>query len=164
MADTSNLSNYLKDVADAIRAKKGTEGAIPAANFDTEIASITTSENLDDVLQEQTALITELEEILKTKSKPSSEPNVFMQETEPEVKEGIWIADEKIINSIQIFENKNEIYGQRNADISISLPFSFSDYFAVTSFNDDIYFFGGMFTRNLAYKYNIKSRRVYKVK
>ena len=93
-----------------------------------------------------------------------SKPNIFIQETEPEIKEGIWIIDEKIINSIQIFENKNEIYGQRNADISISLPFLFRDSFAVTSFNDDIYFFGGMFTRNLAYKYNIKSRRVYKVK
>lgn len=42
MADTSNLSNYLKDVADAIREKKGTEDTIPAANFDTEILGITT--------------------------------------------------------------------------------------------------------------------------
>lgn len=40
MADTSSLSNYLKDVADAIREKKGTEEQIPAANFDTEIRSI----------------------------------------------------------------------------------------------------------------------------
>ena len=40
MADISNLSNYLKDLADAIREKKGTEGEIPAANFDTEILSI----------------------------------------------------------------------------------------------------------------------------
>lgn len=46
MADTSNLTNFLEDVADAIRAKKGTEDPIPAANFDTEIASIkTTTEN-----------------------------------------------------------------------------------------------------------------------
>lgn len=48
MADTSNLSNYLKDVADAIRAKKGTEDAIPAANFDTEIASIPTGIDTSD--------------------------------------------------------------------------------------------------------------------
>ena len=40
MADTSNLSNYLKDLADAIREKKGTEGEIPAANFDSEILTI----------------------------------------------------------------------------------------------------------------------------
>lgn len=40
MADISNLSNYLKDVADAIREKKGTEDQIPAANFDTEIRNL----------------------------------------------------------------------------------------------------------------------------
>lgn len=40
MADISNLSNYLKDVADAIREKKGTEDQIPAANFDSEILTI----------------------------------------------------------------------------------------------------------------------------
>lgn len=42
MADTSNLSGYLKDLADAIRTKKETTEQIPAANFDTEILSIET--------------------------------------------------------------------------------------------------------------------------
>ena len=40
MADISNLSQFLTDVATAIREKKGTEEQIPAANFDTEIANI----------------------------------------------------------------------------------------------------------------------------
>ena len=48
MADISNLSNYLKDVADAIREKKGTEDQIPAANFDTEILSIETGIDTSD--------------------------------------------------------------------------------------------------------------------
>ena len=48
MADTSNLSNYLKDVADAIREKKGTEAQIPAANFDTEILSIESGIDISD--------------------------------------------------------------------------------------------------------------------
>ena len=104
MADTSNLSNYLKDLADAIRAKKGTEDTIPAANFDTEIASITTSENLDDVLQEQTELITGLEEILKTKTGTSIVPNIFMQETEPNIKEGIWIQSNKQVDNIEVVD------------------------------------------------------------
>ena len=47
MADTSNLSNYLKDVADAIREKKGTEAQIPAANFDTEIRSLDVGGGMD---------------------------------------------------------------------------------------------------------------------
>lgn len=40
MADTSNLSKFLTDVADAIRTKKETTEPIPAANFDSEILSI----------------------------------------------------------------------------------------------------------------------------
>lgn len=48
MADTSNLSNYLKDLADAIRTKKETTEQIPAANFDTEILSIESGIDISD--------------------------------------------------------------------------------------------------------------------
>ena len=40
MARVNNLSNFLTDVASAIKTKKGSETAIPAANFDTEILTI----------------------------------------------------------------------------------------------------------------------------
>lgn len=40
MARTNNLSNFLTDVAGAIKEKKGSETAIPAANFDTEIRNL----------------------------------------------------------------------------------------------------------------------------
>ena len=40
MARTNNLSNFLTDVAGAIKEKKGSEAAIPAANFDTEIRNL----------------------------------------------------------------------------------------------------------------------------
>lgn len=42
MARTDTLNNFLTDVADSIRAKKGTTNKIPASNFDTEIESIQT--------------------------------------------------------------------------------------------------------------------------
>lgn len=48
MADTSNLSNYLKDVADAIRTKKETTEQIPAEQFDQEILSIETGVDTSD--------------------------------------------------------------------------------------------------------------------
>lgn len=64
MADTTNLTNFLGDVADAIRAKKGTEDPIPAANFDTEIAGIETGSDtsdatatVDDIINPKTAYI-----------------------------------------------------------------------------------------------------------
>ena len=42
MARTNTLGNFLTDVADAIREKKGTTDTILASNFDTEIESIET--------------------------------------------------------------------------------------------------------------------------
>lgn len=40
MARTNNLTNFLTDVASAIKTKKGSETSIPAANFDTEILAL----------------------------------------------------------------------------------------------------------------------------
>lgn len=48
MADTSNLSQFLTDVADAIRTKKETTEQIPAENFDQEILSIETGIDTSD--------------------------------------------------------------------------------------------------------------------
>ena len=42
MARTDTLNNFLTDVADSIRTKKGTTNKIPASNFDTEIEGIET--------------------------------------------------------------------------------------------------------------------------
>lgn len=48
MADTSNLSQFLTDVADAIRTKKETTEPIAAENFDTEILSIESGMDTSD--------------------------------------------------------------------------------------------------------------------
>lgn len=40
MARTDTLGNFLTDVAEAIRAKEGTTGKIPASEFDTRIANL----------------------------------------------------------------------------------------------------------------------------
>lgn len=45
MADVTNLTNFLNDVADAIRTKKNSQAAISAENFDTEIRSINSVNN-----------------------------------------------------------------------------------------------------------------------
>lgn len=76
MADTSNLSQFLTDVASAIKTKKGTTDKIPAANFDTEIASITTGimtkeeydrcESICDVIMGNSPLYTKVEYIEST--------------------------------------------------------------------------------------------------
>lgn len=48
MADTSNLSQFLTDVANSIKEKTGKTDKIPAANFDTEIKAIKTGVDTSD--------------------------------------------------------------------------------------------------------------------
>lgn len=48
MARTNNLTNFLTDVADAIREKKGTEETIQASDFDTEIANLPSGADISE--------------------------------------------------------------------------------------------------------------------
>ena len=64
MARIDNINNFLTDVADSIRTKTGKSGKISASSFDTEIASITTSEDLDSELAAYNTELTEQEESL----------------------------------------------------------------------------------------------------
>ena len=64
MARVDNLENFLTDVADAIREKKGTQDQIPAGKFDTEIKSITSgldtsdaTATADDIISPKTAYL-----------------------------------------------------------------------------------------------------------
>ena len=52
MARTNTLGNFLTDVADAIREKKGTTDTILASNFDTEIASIEGGVDINEYLSD----------------------------------------------------------------------------------------------------------------
>jgi len=65
MARTNNLTNFLTDVATSIKAKTGDSSLIPASQFDTKIANITTghldnteyaeaNDDLDDILEGST--------------------------------------------------------------------------------------------------------------
>ena len=47
MARTDTLGNFLTDVAEAIRTKKGTSETIQASQFDTEIANLPSGSDLD---------------------------------------------------------------------------------------------------------------------
>ena len=62
------LIDKLNAVGEAIRAKTGKSEKLTLDEMVTEIGGITTSENLDDVLTEQEALIDELKEVLQGKA------------------------------------------------------------------------------------------------
>lgn len=57
MADTTNLSQFLSDVADAIRTKKETTEQIPAENFDQEILSIETGIDTSDATANENDIV-----------------------------------------------------------------------------------------------------------
>ncbi len=57
MARIDNLSNFLTDIADSIRSKKGTTDKLSPENFDTEIEGIETNSN--PTLQTKSITITE---------------------------------------------------------------------------------------------------------
>lgn len=142
MARIDNLTNFLTDVATAIRTKKDSEATIAAEDFDTEILSlpsqgvyqdksmnITTngnyrispdtgydamtsvdisvaiSPNLQDVTLTQNGTYTAgqgydgIGEVI-VNVPGSSEPNIFIQTTEPEKKRGIWIKSSTFAYSI----------------------------------------------------------------
>ena len=69
MARTDNLNNFLTDVADSIREKKGTTELIPASEFDTEIDSISSGVDINDyfnnVVTYKGAYVSDWEEIVK---------------------------------------------------------------------------------------------------
>ena len=74
MARTDNLTNFLTDVATAIKTKTGDSTAIPASQFDTKIANITTG-HLDNT--EYTEANDDLDDILENTQIPSGTINII---------------------------------------------------------------------------------------
>lgn len=116
MADTSNLTSFLEDIADAIRTKKVSSSEIPAANFDTEILSIETGTDTSDA----TALP---EDIISPKTAYTADGKVtggiiptYASDTDNYVQDKIFIPDDpnnilgfKIRNSMMIYYTSSEV-------------------------------------------------------
>lgn len=85
----------------------------------------------------------------------SSEPNIFVQETEPEVKKGIWLQTDKIVEH---YTYDDEVYtgGVWEPDgIHTDIPYEFRSTIAM-SIGTDIYLFGSNASayNRYTYKYN----------
>lgn len=129
MARTNNLSNFCTDIADAIRSKTGKTGTIKAINFDTEILSISGGETISETPM-----------------------NLYISESEPVDKEGIWIKSNttKIENYIvtdKIEHIEDDVWIEKEG---INNPNLSS--FHVEIVDTNIYLFG---SNRLLYKYDI---------
>lgn len=111
MARIDTLANFLTDVAEAIRTKEGTTETITASEFDTRISNLSGGEDLTEELntygselEEQNVTLDDIAKALRVKGSGSSAntPNIFMQEEEPETKEGLWLQTDKEYDYIDI--------------------------------------------------------------
>lgn len=84
MADITNLNNFLTDVANSIRNKKGTEESIPAKNFDAEISGIPTGNVVEKVVAEASEVVEEATDV-KVTSAPIGEQIVIPENGVAEV-------------------------------------------------------------------------------
>lgn len=118
MANIDNLTNFLEDVANAIKTKKGYPDAqlIPAENFDTEISDIATGTVVEKVVTEASKVV-EDENAVKVASTPIPEPVVIPENGVAEVltdkallAESIGLTPEKIVegNTILNVEGTGE--------------------------------------------------------
>lgn len=126
MARIDNINNFLTDVADSIRTKTGKSNKISASSFDTEIASITTSEDLDAELATYNTELTEQEESLSgiveyLENKIESGEPLLLQDKSIEITENGTtniVADEGYdgLNSVEVITN---VGGSGDNDMSI---------------------------------------------
>lgn len=130
MARIDNINNFLTDVADSIRTKTGKSNKISASSFDTEIASITTSEDLDSELATYNTELTEQEESLSgiveyLENKIESGEPLLLQDKLVEITENGTtniVADEGYagLNSVEVTTNVGGSSVEKPAPMSIS--------------------------------------------
>lgn len=170
MARIDNINNFLTDVANSIRNKTGKTDDIPASEFDVEIESISGggSEDLDaeltvynEELGVQKTTISDIVAALSGKSGGSGRVlNLFMQEDEPLLKEGIWLQTSKKYDEVAIVEGSSVpmkfAYTKKDNNIY------YMDEAAIERVGDYIYSFGGYSSSGVgahqySYKYGLYS-------
>lgn len=143
MADISNLTNYLTDVADAIREKKGTDAQIPAANFDTEILSIQTGGDVESIFATVDYSAKNIESSLLNQTdytdiSLSAVSNYLM----------VSYVDNYKIDIFKL--NENQEYGLIKSEF---LPYESFGKKVIIKVDDNVIYFGILDSHNKAYAY-----------
>ena len=115
-----------------------------------------TSEDLQEQLDAQDLIIQQLQEELAGKASGGEvKPNVFMQETEPTTKNGIWLKGNYQVDNIIADENvfAGEEWNTTKMASLKAIPYGFSGGSAV-AIGTDVYLLGGQGNYTAAYKYD----------
>lgn len=168
MARIDNINNFLTDVANSIRNKTGKTDDIPASEFDVEIESISgggsedLTEELNDYstkLEAQKTSISSITKALAGKAGGSGRAlNLFLQEDEPLLKEGLWLQTSNKYDGVAIVEGSSVqmTFAKTKKDNDIYIM----DESAIELVGDYIYSFGGYTSSGVgahkyAYKYGL---------
>ena len=114
-----------------------------------------TSEDLQAQLDAQDAVIQQLQDELANKTSGEVKPNIFMQETEPTTKDGIWLKGNYQVDNIVADENifAGEEWNLEKMAQILPIPYDFYSSSA-TSIGTDIYLFGSGDSKTNCYKYD----------
>lgn len=170
MARTDTLGNFLTDVAEAIRTKEGTTGKIKASEFDARISNISGGENLDeeldtygDELREQNIALSDIVSALQGKASSGSDGgqlNVFIQENEPDIKDGIWITDQIEPKNVSFVDNFKADVSVMSVENGGTMPKGIREQ-GVCAVGNSVYMFGGSISstaQTYVYKYDISTK------
>lgn len=86
-------------------------------------------------------------------SASSTKPNIFLQDTEPETKEGIWLKSSDLTYDDVLIDSNISVKETWESDRYNTIPFSFYNG-GIATVGTDIYLFGGSATSSTAYKYD----------
>lgn len=101
----NSIKNSKADIKQAL-IDKGQNPTNVFADYAQLISDIQTGEDLSEELSAQEAKLAQLESILDNKTAGGKvKLNIFMQETEPEIKNGIWLQSNKSFNKVISKEN-----------------------------------------------------------
>ena len=117
-----------------------------------------TGEDLNEVLQTQDNIIAEQQEQINTlldafnnKTQSPAKPNIFVQENEPEIKDGIWLQANKQVDKIIIDKNVVESNTKDTINTFPTLPDTYlKNSNCIYTYNNIFY----LFTSTAAYTYD----------
>ena len=165
ISDTDSFRSYVDkietietgvDTSDATATAEDILKGKTAYNAEGKIeGTLIPTEDLQEQLDTQDAIIQQLQDELANKTSGSAKPNVFMQETEPTTKNGIWLKGSYQVDNIAADENifaGEEWNTTKMASLKV-IPYEFYTGSAV-SIETNVYLFGGSGNSTAAYKYD----------